>query len=184
MIASRIAGSQAIQTPMSSLLRPFLTRWRLCALLASAAMLAIAHAFQTFGHMAPCELCLKQRTVYWVAGGVALAAMAVVRLTGGRFRQLSDALLAIIFLVGAGIAAYHAGVEWKFWPGPQSCTGAGTVDLKQLQDLLAGKLGRVVRCDEPAWVFLGLSMAGWNAVASLILAGLSAAAAIHEGRKA
>jgi disulfide bond formation protein DsbB len=170
---------------MSSLLRPFLDRWRLVALFASAAMLAIAHAFQTFGHMAPCELCLKQRTVYWVAGGVALAATVLVRVPGGvRWRQLTCWLLAAIFLVGAGIAAYHAGVEWKFWPGPQSCTGGGTVDLKQLQDLLSGKLGRVVRCDEPAWVFLGLSMAGWNAIASLILAGLSGAAAIQAGRKA
>jgi disulfide bond formation protein DsbB len=170
---------------MSSLLRPFLDRWRLFALLASAAMLATAHAFQTFGHLAPCELCLKQRTVYWVAGGVALAAMVVVRLpAGARWRPWSDALLAAIFLVGAGIAAYHAGVEWKFWPGPQTCTGVGTVDLKSMQDLLAGKVGRVVRCDEPAWVFLGLSMAGWNAVASLILTGLSLAAARTEGAKA
>jgi disulfide bond formation protein DsbB len=170
---------------MFSLLRPFLDRWRLAALVASAAMLAIAHAFQRFGHMAPCELCLKQRTVYWVAGAVALAGMIVVRLPGGpRLRQPSDWLLALIFLAGAGLAAYHAGVEWRFWPGPQSCTGGGTVDLKSLQDMLAGKLGRVVRCDEPAWVFLGLSMAGWNAIASLILAGLSATAALHERSKA
>jgi len=170
---------------MSSFLRPFLDRWRLCALAASAAMLAIAHAFETFGHMAPCELCLKQRTVYWAAGGVALAAMVVVRLPGcPRFRQLSDWLLALVFLTGCGIAAYHAGVEWKFWPGPQTCTGGGSVDIKSLQDLLAGKLKNIVRCDQPAWVFLGLSMAGWNAVASLILAALSAAAAVRERAKA
>ena len=170
---------------MSSLLRPFLDRWRLCALIASAAMLAIAHAFETFGHMAPCELCLKQRTVYWVAGAVALAFMFVVRLpVGVRLRQLSCWLLALIFLAGCAIAAYHAGVEWKFWPGPQSCTGGGSVDLKSLQDMLAGKLKHVVRCDEPAWVFLGLSMAGWNAIASLVLAALSAAAALRERSKA
>ncbi|MFL5296928.1 MAG: disulfide bond formation protein B [Phenylobacterium sp.] len=170
---------------MSSSLRPFLDRWPLCALLVSAAMLAIAHAFQTFGHMAPCELCLKQRTVYWVAGGVALAAMILLRLRpDARLRQASDGLLALVFLTGAGIAAYHAGVEWKFWPGPQSCTGAGTVDLKSMQDLLAGKVGRIVRCDEPAWVFLGVSMAGWNALASLVLAALSIAAAMRERTRA
>ena len=170
---------------MSSLLRPFLARWRLCALAASAVMLAIAHAFETFGHMAPCELCLKQRTVYWVAAGVALAAMILVRLpAGARLRQPSDAVLALVFLVGAGIAAYHAGVEWKFWPGPQSCTGTGSVDLKSLQDLLNNRLNNIVRCDQPAWVFLGLSMAGWNAIASLVLAGLSLAAARSEGAAA
>lgn len=167
-----------------SLLRPFLARWRLCALLASAAMLAIAHAFETFGHMAPCELCLKQRTVYWVAGAVALAAMIIVRLPrGARLRQLSDWVLALIFLAGAGIAAYHAGVEWKFWPGPQTCTGSGTVDLQSLQDLLNNRLHNIVRCDQPAWVFAGLSMAGWNAVASLILVALSIAAAGTEGAR-
>jgi len=170
---------------MVSLLRPFLDRWRLCALLASAAMLAIAHAFETFGHMAPCELCLKQRVVYWVAGGVALGAMIVVRLpAGARLRQLSCWLLALIFLVGCGIAIYHAGVEWKFWPGPQTCTGTGKVDVSQLKDLLAGKLHNIVRCDQPAWIFLGISMAGWNAVASLILTALSAAAALRERAKA
>jgi disulfide bond formation protein DsbB len=170
---------------MASLLRPFLDRWRLCALLASAAMLAIAHAFETFGHMAPCELCLKQRIAYWVAGGVALAAMIVVRMPGGpRLRQLSCWLLALIFAVGGGVAIYHAGVEWKFWPGPQTCTGSGHVDVGELKDLLAGKLHNIVRCDQPAWIFLGLSMAGWNAVASLILVALSAAAALREKAKA
>ena len=169
---------------MSSFLRPFLDRWRLAALLASAAMLAVAHAFERFGHMAPCELCLKQRTVYWVAGGLALLAMPLVRLPGGpRFREASNWLLALVFLAGFGIAAYHAGVEWKLWPGPQTCTGAARVDMSALKDLLAGKSGRVVRCDEPAFVFLGLSMAGWNAVASLILTGLSAAAAVRERRR-
>ncbi len=169
---------------MSSLLRPFLDRWRLFALLASAAMLATAHAFETFGHMSPCELCLKERTVYWVAGGLALAFMVLVRLAGGaRWRQATCWVLALAFLASAGLAAYHAGVEWKFWPGPESCTGAGKVDLKALQDMLAGKPQNLVRCDQPAWIFLGLSMAGWNAVVSVGLTALSVAAALRERAK-
>src|SRR5438094_6753873 len=98
---------------MNRLLRPFLDRWRLCALLASAAMLAIAHAFETFGRLAPCTLCLRQREIYWTAGAVALAGMVIVRLPGGpRWRQASCWLLALIFLVGAGVAVYQAGAEW------------------------------------------------------------------------
>ena len=170
---------------MSSFLRFFLDRWRFFALLASAAMLAIAHAFETFGHLAPCELCLKQRGVYWAAIGVAAVAMVVVRLPGGpRWRELSCWLLALVFLASAGAAGYHAGVEWKFWPGPQSCTGVGSVSVADLQAMLNGAGVKGPRCDQPAWIFLGVSMAGWNAVASVILTAFSVAAARRERAKA
>ena len=170
---------------MQTLLRPVLDRWRFVALLTSAAMLAIAHAFQTFGGLAPCELCLKQRTVYWVAAGIAAIAMIVVRRPGGpRLREASCWLLALVFLAGVGVAGYHVGVEWKFWPGPQECSGGGSVSAAALKDLLNGGGVRMPACDRPAWVFAGLSMAGWNTVASLILVALSIAAAIRERRKA
>ncbi|MFI4964066.1 MAG: disulfide bond formation protein B [Caulobacterales bacterium] len=166
-------------------LNPILDRWRFFAVLVSAAMLAIAHAFQSFGGLAPCELCLKQRTVYWVAGAIALGAMIVVRAPGGaRLRPATCWLLALAFLVGAGIAGYHAGVEWKFWPGPQSCSGGGTVTAAALKDLMNGGGVKMPACDQPAWKFAGLSMAGWNTVASLILVAFSAASALRERGKA
>ncbi|HZZ32876.1 MAG TPA: disulfide bond formation protein B [Phenylobacterium sp.] len=169
---------------MATLLRPFLDRWRLVALLVSAAMLGVAHAFQTFGGLAPCELCLKQRTVYWVAGGIAAAAMILVRMPGGpRWRAATCWLLALVFLVGAGVAGYHAGAEWKFWPGPQSCSGGGAVTMASLKNLLNGGGVTMPACDRPAWVFLGISMAGWNCLASVVLVGLSVAAALREQAK-
>ena len=171
---------------MTGLLRPFLDRWRLCALLASAAMLAIAHGFQTFGGFAPCTLCLRQREVYWVAGTLALIFMVVVRAPGGpRLRQATCWILAAVFIWGAGTAIYHAGAEWKFWPGPKACSGAGAgdVNVKAMTALLHGAKIRPPACDEAPWVFLGLSMAGWNALISLALAGLSAAAALRERSK-
>jgi disulfide bond formation protein DsbB len=166
-------------------LYPLLDRWRLFAVLASAAMLATAHAFETFGGYAPCTLCLRQREVYWTALGLGLALMVVVRLpNGARWRQASGWLLALVFLVGVGIATYHAGAEWKFWPGPQACASAGAgVDAAALSDFLAGEKVRPPACDEAAWVFAGLSMAGWNAVISLGLAALSALAALRERSK-
>jgi disulfide bond formation protein DsbB len=170
---------------MTTVLNPILDRWRFFALVISATMLAIAHAFQTFGHLAPCKLCLKQRTVYWVAGGVAAISMVAVRLPGGpKLREASCYLLGVIFLVGAGTAAYHAGAEWKFWPGPQSCSGGGRVNMADLQALLAGKMDKIVRCDEAAWRMFGVSMAGWNAIASLLLVLLSAASGLREREKA
>ena len=118
---------------MQTFLRPFLDRWRFFALLSSGAMLAAAHAFQTFGGLAPCELCLKQRTVYWVAAAIAAVAMVIVRMPGGpRWRAATCWLLALVFLASVGVAGYHAGVEWKFWPGPQSCSGGGTLSANKI----------------------------------------------------
>jgi disulfide bond formation protein DsbB len=167
------------------LAKSLLDHWPLTAACASAAMLAAAHAFETFGHLPPCELCLKQRSVYWIAIGVAAVAMVVVRLPGGpRWRELSCWLLAMVFLASVGAAGYHAGVEWKFWPGPQACSGSSRVTLESLQALLNAKTTHVVRCDEPAWIFLGLSMAGWNTLVSLGLTGASVLAARRERAKA
>jgi disulfide bond formation protein DsbB len=146
-------------------------------------MLAVAHAFQTFGGYAPCTLCLRQREVYWVAGTVALAGMILVRLTRGRgWRMLANGALALVFAAGVALAVYHAGAEWKFWPGPSTCAagGGGPVSAGDLAGLMAGDKVRPPACDEAAWVFAGLSMAGWNALISLGLVGLSLAAVLRE----
>src|SRR4051812_8724121 len=100
------------------------TTWPVVAIAASIAMLAAAHAFESFGGYVPCGLCLKQREVYWAALGVAVAGLVLVRL-----KRLAPEVLALvlaaIFATGCILAAYHAGVEWKWWPGPTSCTGVG-----------------------------------------------------------
>ena len=157
---------------MSALLKPFLERWRLTALVASLAMLATAHAFETFGGLAPCALCLRAREVYWVAAGLALAGMLVTRMrAGARWRWVFDAALAAVFAFGVGLAVYHSGVEWKWWPGPTACSGGGgSVSAGQMADLLGGAKIAPPACDKAAWVFLGLSMAAWN---GLISAGLT-----------
>ena len=146
--------------------------WLLLALATSAAMLAIAHGFETFGHMAPCTLCLRQREVYWIAlvvAGSGVIVSHVPRLE--RFTRLFGAALALIFLVGMATAVYHAGAEWKWWPGPTTCasTGGG-VSAAALASLLHGAKVSAPHCDEAAWRFLGLSMAGWNVLISLKLA--------------
>ena len=149
------------------------TTWPALALAASAAMLGTAHAFERIGGYAPCLLCLKQREVYWVAGGLALAGLLVLRLAPDRRLRPWFALgLGGIFLFGAGLAAYHAGAEWKWWPGPGACAGAGgSVSGLDMSGLLDGTLKvKPPACDEAAWRLLGLSMAGWNVLVSLGLA--------------
>jgi disulfide bond formation protein DsbB len=169
------------------MINALLDRWRFCALIASAAMLAIAHAFQTFEGLAPCHLCLKQREVYWAAIGLALFSMILVRARDDRrVRAAADALLGLLFLAGCGIAVFHAGAELKFWPAPASCSSAGVaaVSAADLQALMNGAKIKPPACDQAPWIFLGISMAGWNALISLGLAGLSAWAALREWRKA
>jgi disulfide bond formation protein DsbB len=150
----------------------------------SLAILGIAHGFETFGRLAPCELCLKERQVYWAAAGLALVG-GLLSLRVARLRLWTCVLLALVFLGGALLAGYHAGVEWKFWPGPEACTGSHIrITVADMQRLLNGAAMNIPRCDKPAFVFLGISMAGWNAVVSLVLAVLSVAAARLTYRRA
>ncbi|HPG04164.1 MAG TPA: disulfide bond formation protein B [Beijerinckiaceae bacterium] len=143
----------------------------LLILFIAAATLAGAWAFQAAGY-APCELCLKQRYAYYLGLPLALAAWfaAGVNRRGARFLF---ALLALAFVANAVLAAYHSGVEFKWWPGPADCTGAyqgasNVADfMKQLQQT------RVVRCDEVALRILGFSMANANIFVSAALAALA-----------
>lgn len=144
----------------------------------AAVTLAGAWTMQALGYE-PCELCLKQRTPYYAA--LPLAAAAIFLARDGRLAATKALLaaLAAIFFASAIFAGYHAGVEWRFWPGPADCTGdfvkPATMEAfrKQLQQ------ARVVRCDEASLRILGLSLAGWNVLVSAglsLMAGLGASA--------
>ncbi len=150
--------------------------WPLVALIASAAMLATAHAFEAAGYR-PCALCLRQREVYWAAIAMAAAALVLPRLwPNPLLPRGANALIGGAFLAGAAVAAYHAGVEWKFWPGPTTCANVatGAISADDIAKALAGSV-KAVPCDEAAWrdPVAGLSMAGWNALVSAGLAGFS-----------
>lgn len=160
---------------MRALIGIVLRHWLALALAASAAMLAIAHGFETFGHLPPCTLCLYQRDVYWTALPIAAAGLVLQRTPLAGLAVAAGWLLAITFLVGCGIAVWHAGAEWKFWPGPQACSSSGGgATAAGLAALMKGAKINAPHCDVAAWRFLGLSMAGWNALISLKLAGWSA----------
>lgn len=170
---------------MRSLWKFLLDHWPLAGACASAAMLAGAHAFETFGGLAPCHLCLLQRDVYWTALSVGVIGFVLGYVRLAWARRAADVLLALIFLVGMGIAAYHAGVEWKWWPGPASCTGGGrAINASQLAAFMNGVQSTVVQCDQAAWRMFGLSMAGYNAVISLVLVLVSATAARKDRQHA
>ncbi|WP_426044097.1 disulfide bond formation protein B [Caulobacter sp. DWR3-1-2] len=155
--------------------------WPLLALAACAFMLGVAHAFETFGKLAPCLMCLKQREVYWVTGTVAAVAVVLSRTAwADKVRRPLILLLGVGFLYGAGLAAYHAGAEWKWWPGPAACAAGGAASTDDLIAMLKGAKVAAPSCEKAVWVFLGLSMAGWNALISLGLAVASVFAALRK----
>jgi disulfide bond formation protein DsbB len=138
----------------------------LLILLASAALVGGALLFQYVGGLQPCELCLYQRWPYYIV--IVLSALA---LAGGR-RDVTVAvtgIAALAFVIGAGLAFYHVGVEQHWFAGPSACTGvsAGGGGVDDFRARLMAQ--QPVRCDEPQWALLGVSLAGWNVLASVAL---------------
>lgn len=137
-------------------------------LLFSVAALAAAFIAQYGFGLRPCELCLTQRVPYAVVIALALAALGL-KLDVKALRIVLW-LCFLAFAIDAGIALYHVGVEQHWWAGPQACTaGSGTVT--SIEDLAAmlSKPADVPQCDKPAWLLFGVSMAGYNLLACLIM---------------
>jgi disulfide bond formation protein DsbB len=148
--------------------------WILLAATGSAALLAGAFAFQYLGGLLPCAMCLWQRWPH--AAAIALGALGAAIPSA-----IVAAFGALAMLGNAGIALYHTGVERDWWEGPSSCTGAGIGGM-DVADLLNPETGGgIVLCDEVAWEMAGLSMASWNGLASLALAGVWIMAATRRG---
>jgi len=138
------------------------------ALAASVAILGGAYAFQYLGGVEPCSLCLYQRVPYWVAISLGLAALPLARRR--RLPGLVMGAIAAVFLVGAGLALYHVGVEQQLLAGPLACSAAPG-EATTVDELRAQLLSRpVVRCDQVSWSLFGVSLAGYNAILSLTLA--------------
>lgn len=152
------------------------------ALGAMAAILGAWFFQYALGYL-PCELCLQQRIPYYVAIPLAVIVAA------GALRDWPQPLLrgglmviALVMLAGAGLGVYHAGVEWKWWAGPSACGGT-LGELGSAGDLLARvQTTRFIRCDEAAWRFLGLSLAGYNVLVALALAAIAVGGARKVAR--
>jgi disulfide bond formation protein DsbB len=156
----------------------------LAILVIAAATLAGAWFFQLVLDIRPCPLCLEQRYAYYLAIPVAaLTALAAAKDASRVVLVIGLALLAMAALGNAWLGAYHAGVEWHFWQGPTDCTGeignlgsAGNL-LERLDTV------KVIRCDEVQWRFLGLSLAGYNVLISLLMAAIAAWGIVRTARR-
>ncbi|MCV9967565.1 disulfide bond formation protein B [Pararhizobium sp. BT-229] len=145
------------------------------ATLGMAATVGGALAFEHIGGYIPCALCLMQRTPYYwgIPIGILAIVTSVLKMPAWLTRTLLLAI-GILMLVGAGLGVYHAGVEWHFWEGPATCATTASGVSSNVGDLLGdldSKHGP--SCTDAALRVLGLSFAGWNVIASVILAAIA-----------
>jgi disulfide bond formation protein DsbB len=142
-------------------------------LLTAAAVILAALGFEHIGGYAPCPLCLQQRYAYYAGIPALLAALALLRT--GRTLPAAGVLVLVGagFLINAGLGVYQAGAEWKLWDLP-ACDAATLPEF----DPNKLDLGQTPLCGVASWRFLGLSFAGWNVVASVVLAGGALTAAL------
>lgn len=146
----------------------------LAIFLISTATILGAWFFEFVLKYPPCELCLEERLPYHIVIPLSLL-LTIAALAQAPQKILTVGFVAVIVVVlcGAALGTYHAGVEWHFWAGPTACTGSlnnlnsGGSILNQLQSI------NVVRCDEAAWRFLGISLAGYNVLISMAIAAVA-----------
>jgi disulfide bond formation protein DsbB len=151
----------------------------------AAATLAGAWFFQLVLGIVPCPLCLEQRYAYYLAVPLGLLVAFVASRDAPRPVLLAGlTLLVLAAFANAWLGGYHAGVEWKFWQGPTDCSGP-VVDFGRAGSLL-DRLDtvKVVRCDEVQWRFLGLSLAGYNVLISLLMAAIAAWGFVRTAKRA
>jgi disulfide bond formation protein DsbB len=142
-----------------------LDKARALAVATPAALLAGAYGSEIWGHLYPCEMCWWQRYAHFVALAFALLSLAL-RSFPDRGRSLVW-LAALAILTSGGIGAYHAGVEAGIFEGFTQCTTNGTAGLSGDELLKAIMATPLIRCDQVQFSFLGISMAGWNAILSI-----------------
>jgi disulfide bond formation protein DsbB len=121
----------------------------------------------------PCPLCLEQRIPYYIAIPLAvLVAFGASNRWPRKLLVLGLVIIALVMLWGAGLGVYHSGIEWKLWAGPAECSGApGSGNLGDLLNRIQTE--HIVRCDDAAWRFLGISLAGYNALIASALAAIA-----------
>jgi disulfide bond formation protein DsbB len=135
-----------------------LNRSNMIALALPAALMAGALASQYIGGLYPCEMCHWQRWPHDAAIGLAILAFFVPRSA----RTILIVLAALAIIVSGGVGVFHAGVEYHWWQGLTTCSTPGTGSLA---DIMSAPL---VRCDVPQWTFAGISLAGFNALFSIV----------------
>lgn len=166
--------------------RSFVEQALIIGAVCSGLLLIGAHIFEAFGYP-PCELCLDQREAHWTALAVALIGLAMAFIFKARLAAAASVgALALVYALSAGLAFFHTGVEFGFWPGPASCSAAGFTPVSEPLNLSEALTQKPTgpSCGDAAWRLFGISMAGYNLLASVALFVIAFVAAIIATRHA
>jgi disulfide bond formation protein DsbB len=148
-----------------------------------AVVILSALGFEHIGHYIPCALCLMQRWPYYIGIPIGLLAVLTSAMNAPPTVTRTLLLLAgVAMLISAGMGVYHAGVEWKFWEGPATCSTSANAISNNAADLLNDlSTQHGPSCTDATLRVLGLSFAGWNVITSLVLAGIAVLGAVRKG---
>jgi disulfide bond formation protein DsbB len=164
------------RSPGSTLFRALDKKATLLAFILGLATILGALGSQYIGGLQPCELCLEQRLAYYWGLPVLAAILVLWNRLPLTVWYIAMAIAAAIFVWGTYMGAFHAGVEWGFWPGPTACSGTGTdINFEDLSNLQP-----VIPCDKVQFRFIGISLAGYNALISLAIVGLIVIAIVDQ----
>ncbi|MBS3850077.1 disulfide bond formation protein B [Devosia sp. J2-20] len=152
----------------ASILHPLDKKSAALAFVLGLATILGAWGSQIIGGLYPCELCLEQRMAYYIGLPILLGVLVLWNRLPLKVWYVAMAIVTAIFAWGVYMGSYHAGVEWGFWPGPTACTGVGdAMDFDALSNMTP-----VIGCDVVQFRFLGISLAGFNALISLAMVAL------------
>ena len=131
------------------------------AFFASFVALISAYISQYIFGFEPCVLCYQQRKPFFIIILISLIFLLIKKLK--KYQKIGAILCALTFLINAGIAFYHSGVEMKIFAGPDACSSSNFDNIDNVEQLRVAMLAtKAIRCDEPQFYFLNLTMANWN----------------------
>lgn len=137
-------------------------------LFAAIFALTFAYISQFYFDHQPCVLCLYQRQPFFAI--IAISILSLTFFKTEKLKKISVIFCLLFLLINCAIAFYHVGVEEKFFAGPTTCSSENLDQIQNLEELKSAIMTtKAIRCDQPSFVFLGLSMAAWNFIYCLFL---------------
>jgi disulfide bond formation protein DsbB len=115
----------------------------------------------------PCKLCIYQRIPYFLS-----IFLIIEILFFKRNEKTSLLILSFIFIVSAGLAFYHFGIEQSFFSESLVCESQKLSETLSKEQLLEQLRKNNISCKDVSFKIVGFSLAAINTIFSLILSAI------------